>query len=402
MTDKKYRTLEDMDLAGRRVLLRVDINVPLVEGKVRDTTRIRRIAPTVRRILAAGGRPVLLAHLGRPKGRRDEAFSLAPLVPVLRSVLGVPVHFAPDCLGEKAERAAAALAPGHVLLLENTRFHAGEEANAPSLARSMARLGDIYCNDAFAAAHRAHASTEGLAHVLPACAGDLMDSELNALGGALTTAQRPLVALVGGAKISTKLDLLAHLIGKVDSLVIGGAMANSFLMAQGHAVGCSLVEAELLPTASGIIKAAAAQNCALVLPCDIVVAPRLAAHAPCRVLPVGGCPADQMILDAGPQSLRQIKEIFQNSATLIWNGPLGAFEYPPFDAATTAAARHAAYLTRAGRLVSVAGGGDTIAALNAAGVADDFSYISTAGGAFLEWMEGKELPGVAALHRGPA
>ncbi|WP_171234494.1 phosphoglycerate kinase [Ruegeria sp. HKCCA6837] len=394
-----WKTLDDMDLGGKRVLVRVDINVPVVDGTVTDATRIERIVPTVRHILAAGGKPILLAHFGRPGGERRENLSLKQLVPTLEGAFGAPVLFAADCVGTEAELATEALQPGQVLLLENTRFHAAETKNDADLAAGMAKLGDVYCNDAFSAAHRAHSSTEALARLLPACAGRLMQAELEALEGALGAPKRPVTAVVGGAKVSTKLELLGNLINKVDYLVIGGGMANTFLVAQGINVGKSLAERDMQGTAAEILAKAENSGCTIVLPKDIVVAQKFEAHAPHQTLPTDQCPEDGMILDAGPESVAVITDIFSKSQTLIWNGPLGAFELEPFDAATNAAALKAADLTRSGQLVSVAGGGDTVAALNASGAAHDFSYISTAGGAFLEWMEGKTLPGVAALEQ---
>lgn len=394
-----WKTLDDMDLSGKRVLVRVDINVPIVDGVVTDSTRIRRISPTVRDILAAGGRPILLAHFGRPGGERRENLSLNQLVPTLERAFETKVRFAADCVGTEAELAAEQLQPGEVLLLENTRFHASETKNDPDLAAGMARLGDVYCNDAFSAAHRAHSSTEAIARLLPACAGRLMQAELEALESALGQPERPVTAVVGGAKVSTKLELLSNLIEKVDYLVIGGGMANTFLVAKGLNVGKSLAERIMKDTAADIIAKAETLGCQIILPTDIVVAETFASHAPHQVLPAEQCPDEGMILDAGPDSVARITEIFGQSKTVIWNGPLGAFELEPFDAATNAAALKAAAMTRAGQLISVAGGGDTVAALNASGAAGDFSYISTAGGAFLEWMEGKTLPGVAALEQ---
>ncbi|ADE85453.1 phosphoglycerate kinase [Rhodobacter capsulatus] len=394
-----WKTLDEMDLAGKVVLVRVDINVPVENGVVTDATRIEKIAPTVKDILAKGGKPVLLAHFGRPKGKPVPEMSLRPLVPELAKALGVPVKFAEDCIGAPAKTAVAALAAGEVLLLENTRFHAGEEKNDPELSAAMAALGEVYVNDAFSAAHRAHSSTEGVAHILPAVAGRLMAAELKALEAALGNPVRPVCAVVGGAKVSTKLDLLGNLVTKVDHLVIGGGMANTFLVAQGIDVGKSLAEREMAETAREILEKAAAAGCAIHLPADVVVAREFKAGAENEVVGNADCPADAMILDAGPKSVEEIAKVFEASKTLIWNGPLGAFEIAPFDAATNAAAQKAADLTKAGKLVSVAGGGDTVAALNKAGAAEDFSYISTAGGAFLEWMEGKELPGVAALMK---
>lgn len=393
-----WKTLDDMDLDDKRVLVRVDINVPMQDGVVSDDTRIIRIVPTVRDILAAGGIPVLLAHFGRPKGQRRPDFSLQSLVVCLEQALGTPVMFAADCIGAGPAAALQALPKGEVLLLENTRYHAAEEANDPGFAAQIAKLGDIYCNDAFSAAHRAHASTEALARVLPSCAGRLMAAELDALETALGAPKHPVVAVVGGAKVSTKLALLSNLVTKVDHLVIGGGMANTFLAAQGHSVGTSLAEHDMTDTASDILARATATGCEIILPSDVVVAREFAANAPHQTVAINLCPADGMILDAGAQTVARITDCFSTAKTLIWNGPLGAFELEPFDTATNAAARQAANLTKAGGLVSVAGGGDTVAALNKAGVADTFSYLSTAGGAFLEWMEGKTLPGVAALQ----
>ncbi|WP_170402463.1 phosphoglycerate kinase [Ruegeria arenilitoris] len=392
-----WKTLDDMDLQGKRVLVRVDINVPVLDGAVTDDTRIQRIVPTVRDILAAGGKPILLAHFGRPGGERRQNLSLKQLVPTLEAAFGTKVRFGEDCVGYEAQIAAANQGDGEVLLLENTRFHAEETQNSMTLAEDMAKMGDIYCNDAFSAAHRAHSSTEALARLLPSCAGRLMQAELSALEAALGNPQRPVTAVVGGAKVSTKLDLLGNLIEKVDNLIIGGGMANTFLLAKGLDVGKSLAEHAMTDTAAEIMAKADKAGCRIVLPSDVVVAEKFEARAPHKVVPANKCPSDSMILDAGPDSVAAICTIFEQSKTLIWNGPLGAFELEPFDAATNAAALKAAELTRAGKLVSVAGGGDTVAALNASGAAQDFTYISTAGGAFLEWMEGKTLPGVAAL-----
>ncbi len=395
-----WKTLDDMDLKDKVVLTRVDINVPVEDGKVTDTTRIDRIAPTIRDILTAGGKPVLLAHFGRPKGERVPEMSLKVVLPALEAALGVPVAFAEDCIGGPVKRAVAALEPGQVLLLENTRFHPGEATNDELFAASIAALGEVYCNDAFSAAHRAHASTEGIARLLPSCAGRLMAEELKALAAALGDPVRPVMAVVGGAKVSTKLELLGNLVMNVDHLVIGGGMANTFLAAKGIEVGTSLAEHEMAETARDILAKAADFGCDVILPVDIVVAREFREGAEAETLEAAACPADAMILDAGPKSVAKIAEVMALCHTLIWNGPLGAFEIPPFDAATNAAARKAAELTRAGGLTSVAGGGDTVAALNQAGAAGDFSYISTAGGAFLEWMEGKTLPGVAVLEQG--
>ena len=393
-----WKTLDDMDLDGKVVLTRVDVNVPVEDGRVTDATRIERIVPTVRDILARGGKPVLLAHFGRPKGERVPGMSLSVVVPALEEELGVPVKFAEDCIGGPAKTAVSKLEPGEVLLLENTRFHKGEEANDGMFAAALAALGEVYCNDAFSAAHRAHASTEGIARLLPSCAGRLMEAELTALEKALGAPERPVVAIVGGAKVSTKLDLLGNLIRKVDHLVIGGGMANTFLAAQGHDVGNSLAEHDMADTARDVMDKAGETGCEIVLPSDVVVAAAFEANAEHRTVPADQCPPDMMILDAGADTVARIGGIFETCRTLIWNGPLGAFEIEPFDKATNAAAARAAELTKRDKLVSVAGGGDTVAALNKAGVADDFSYVSTAGGAFLEWMEGKTLPGVAALE----
>ncbi|RKF13013.1 phosphoglycerate kinase [Roseovarius spongiae] len=392
-----WKTLDDMDLAGKRVLTRVDINVPVEDGRVTDATRIERIAPTIRDILAAGGTPMLIAHFGRPKGKVVLDMSLRVVLPALEAALGRKVTLIETLDG--AENLTEEARAADVLLLENIRFHPGEEANDPEFARRLAGLGDVYCNDAFSAAHRAHASTEGVAHHLPCCAGRLMQAELSALEAALGAPKRPVAAVVGGAKVSTKLDLLGNLVEKVDTLAIGGGMANTFLAAQGLGVGESLCEHDMGGAARGIMTKAAEAGCEIVLPADIVVAREFAENAPHEVVAAHLCPGDAMILDAGPRSIERLRAVFGAARTVIWNGPLGAFEIAPFDAATNAAARHVAELSRAGRLVSVAGGGDTVAALNHAGAADDFTYISTAGGAFLEWMEGKDLPGVAALKR---
>ncbi len=394
-----WKTLDEVDLDGKVVLVRVDINVPVENGKVTDATRIEKIVPTVTDILSKGGKPVLLAHFGRPKGQVVPEMSLEPLVPALEKALGFPVKFAKDCVGGPAKEAVGALQKGEVLLLENTRFHAGEEKNDPMLAAEMGALGEVYVNDAFSAAHRAHASTEGIAKILPAAAGRLMEAELKALEAALGDPERPVTAVVGGAKVSTKLDLLGNLVAKVDHLIIGGGMANTFLVAQGIDVGKSLAERDMADTAKEIMEKAKAAGCKIHLPVDVVVAREFKAGAENETVANDACPADAMILDAGPKSVEEISEVFENSRTLIWNGPLGAFEIAPFDAATNAAAAKAAELTRDEKLISVAGGGDTVAALNKADAAKDFSYISTAGGAFLEWMEGKVLPGVAALDQ---
>ncbi len=389
-----WKTLDDHDLSGKKVLTRVDINVPMENGKVTDTTRIDRIVPTVNDIRAKGGTPILMAHFGRPKGEVKPELSLAQLVPALSEAFGAGVTFIDGNYGEQT----SALQAGEIALLENLRFNPGEEKNDPSFANRLASLGDIYCNDAFSAAHRAHASTEAIAKLLPNCAGRLMQAELSALENALGTPARPVAAVVGGAKVSTKLELLSNLIEKVDHLIIGGGMANTFLAAQGINVGKSLAEHDLTDTANEILEKAKTVGCAIHLPSDVVVAREFKAGAEHEVTAATDCPEDAMILDAGPETTRAITAIFDRCQTLIWNGPLGAFEIEPFDAATNAAAARAAHQTNAGKLISVAGGGDTVAALNGADAAKHFTYISTAGGAFLEWMEGKDLPGVAALQ----
>lgn len=392
-----FKTLDGLNVAGKRVFLRADLNVPMKDGQVSDTTRIDRTVPGLRELLDAGARLVIGTHFGRPKGQRVAEMSLAPVAEALAAALGQPVAFADDCIGAPAETAVAALKDGQVLLLENLRYHAGEERNDPAFADALARLGDLYVNDAFSCAHRAHASTEGLARRLPAYAGRLMQAELEALGRALEAPERPVAALVGGAKISSKLDLLGNLVARVDMLIIGGGMANTFLAAKGSPVGKSLCEHDLLDTARDILTKAAAAGCEVVLPIDVVVAGEFAAGAVHRTVAVDAVPDDAMILDAGPAAIADLNHRLASCKTLVWNGPLGAFEIPPFDTATNAVARHAASLTDAGTLLTVAGGGDTVAALKHAGAAAQFSYVSTAGGAFLEWLEGKELPGVAAL-----
>jgi len=394
-----FRTLDDVDVKGKRVLVRVDLNVPMADGKVADDTRIRAVAPTIREISAKGGRVILLAHFGRPKDGPEAKFSLKPIVPAVAAVVGRPIGFAADCVGPVAAEAVASMKDGDILILENTRFHKGEEKNDPALVADMAKLGDIYVNDAFSAAHRAHASTEGLAHKLPAYAGRAMQRELEALEAALGNPKRPVVAIVGGAKVSSKIDVLVHLVEKVDALVIGGGMANTFLLANGVAIGKSLAEPDLVDTARKITAAAAKAGSTIVLPVDAVVAPAFKEGAPATIVAIAKVPADQMILDIGPQSVATVNGWIDKAATLVWNGPLGAFEVKPFDKATVAVARHAAERTKAGKLLSVAGGGETVSALNLAGVADDFSFVSTAGGAFLEWLEGKALPGVEVLRR---
>ncbi|MGV2129255.1 phosphoglycerate kinase [Agrobacterium vitis] len=393
-----FKTLDDLtDIAGKRVLLRVDLNVPVSGGKVTDATRIERVAPTIKELSAKGAKVILLAHFGRPKGEPVADMSLSQIISAVEEVLDQAVAFGEDCVGEPAERAVAALNNGDILLLENTRFHKGEEKNDADFTAELAKNGDIYVNDAFSAAHRAHASTEGLAHILPAYAGRTMQAELEALEKGLGKPTHPVVAIVGGAKVSSKIDLLMNLVKKVDALVIGGGMANTFIAAQGIDVGKSLCEHDLAATAKQIMIEAETAGCTIVLPVDGVVAREFKANAANETVSVSAIPADAMMLDVGPKSVAVVNDWITKAATLVWNGPLGAFEIPPFDTATVSAAKHAAERSKAGKLVSVAGGGDTVSALNHAGVVDDFSYVSTAGGAFLEWMEGKELPGVAVL-----
>ena len=395
-----FRTLDDIgEVKGKRVLVRVDLNVPVQDGEVTDTTRIERVAPTITELADKGAKVILLAHFGRPKGVADPAQSLEPIAKAAATVLGRAIAFGDDCIGPAAAHAISALPDGGILLLENTRFHKGEEKNDPEFAAELAANGDLYVNDAFSAAHRAHASTEGIAKLLPAFPGRTMEEELSALEKGLGNQVRPVVAIVGGAKVSTKIDLLMNLVNKVDALVIGGGMANTFLAAKGTDVGKSLCEHDLAATAKQIMIEAATAGCAIVLPTDGVVAREFKAGAASEVVDASAVPADAMILDVGPKTVEAVTDWIDRAATLVWNGPLGAFEIEPFDAATVIAAKHAAARTRSGKLVSVAGGGDTVAALNHAGVADDFSYVSTAGGAFLEWMEGKELPGVEALKK---
>ena len=393
-----FRTLDDLgDIKGKRVLVRVDLNVPMADGKITDATRIERVAPTILELSDKGAKVVLLAHFGRPKDGPDPALSLEPIARAASHIFDRKVTFIPDCIGKMVEGAIFAMMPGDIALLENTRFYKGEEKNDPAFTEKLAANGDIFVNDAFSAAHRAHCSTEGLADFLPAYAGRTMEAELEALDRGLGDPERPVVAIVGGAKISTKLDLLMNLVKKVDALVIGGGMANTFLAARGENVGKSLAEHDLAQTARQIMIEAATAGCAIVLPSDGVVAKEFKAGTASEVVPISAVPADAMILDVGPKTVETINEWIDRAATLVWNGPLGAFEIKPFDKATVVVAKHAAKRTKAGKLLSVAGGGDTVAALNHAGVADDFTYVSTAGGAFLEWMEGKELPGVEVL-----
>jgi phosphoglycerate kinase len=396
----RFSTLDDLEPQGRRVLLRADLNVPVRDGRITDRTRIERLCPTIRELAEKGARVIVCSHFDRPKGKRVPEMSLRPMAEALSEALGRPVAFAEDCVGPAAEAAVAALQDGGVLLLENTRFHAGEEKNDPALAAGLARLADVYVNDAFSAAHRAHASTEGVAHLLPAYAGRLMEAELRALDAALGNPARPVVAIVGGAKVSTKLELLGNLTRRVDVLVIGGAMANTFLAAQGHAMGRSLQEAEMHDTARAILAEAAAAKCEVLLPVDLVVAAEFAPNAASRVVGVDGVPAGMMALDVGPETVAMVESRLRGASTLVWNGPFGAFETPPFDSATVAVAQSVAALTASSGLKSIGGGGDTVAALRHAGVAERMTYVSTAGGAFLEWLEGKTLPGVAALARG--
>ncbi|MGA8590369.1 MAG: phosphoglycerate kinase [Pseudolabrys sp.] len=392
-----FRTLDRVDVKGKRILMRVDLNVPVENGVVTDSTRIERVAPAITEIADKGAKVILLSHFGRPKGR-DPTQSLKPVAAEVARIIKRPIKFADDCIGEPAEQAVAAMKPGEILCLENTRFHAGEEKNDPVFVAELGKLGDIWVNDAFSAAHRAHASTEGLGHKLPAYAGRTMQAEFEALAKALEKPQRPLVAIVGGAKISTKLDLLGNLLDKVNALIIGGAMANTFLLAQGKNVGKSLVETDLVSTALEIMDKAKAGKREIILPVDVVVAEKFEAHASSRVVDTGKVGVTDMILDIGPRSIEQVISVLARAKTLVWNGPFGAFEMEPFDNGTAEVAEAVAELTAAGKLVSVAGGGDTVAALNVAGVADRLTYVSAAGGAFLEWLEGKRLPGVEVLR----
>ena len=396
----KLKPSSEADVSGKRVLVRVDLNVPVKNGKVTDATRIERFMPTLHQLTHKGARLIVLAHFGRPDGKRVPAMSLKVVADKVRELAGHhPVHFADDCIGPVAEKAAANLKPGEVLVLENTRFHLGEEENDPELVKAMARVGDIYVNDAFSCAHRAHASTEGLAHVLPAYAGPQMMAEINALRKALEHPAKPVAAIVGGSKVSTKIPVLTNLCKKVDKLVIGGGMANTFLLADGVKVGKSLAEADQAATVRQVREAAKAAGCEIVLPVDAVVASELKAGVASKTCSLSEVPVDDMILDIGPRSVAAMKQLLASCHTVLWNGPVGAFEVAPFGEGTFAIAREVAALTKAGKLTSVAGGGDTVAALNAAGVTDDLTYVSTAGGAFLEWLEGRELPGVAALAR---
>ncbi|MBS0277990.1 MAG: phosphoglycerate kinase [Proteobacteria bacterium] len=392
-----FKTLDDLNVKGKRVLVRADLNVPMKDGKITDASRIERQAPTIGELSDKGARVIVLSHFDRPKGKVVPEMSLKPIAPALAKELGKPVAFASDCVGDVAKDAVAKLKDGDIVLLENTRFHKGEEANDPDFAKQVASLGDIFVNDAFSAAHRAHATTTGLAYLLPSAAGRSMQAELEHLDKALGNPSRPVMAVVGGAKVSTKLDLLQNLIGKVDYLVIGGAMANTFFVAEGRQIGKSLAERDMVDTALAIVHKATETGCVLILPTDVVAAKEFKAHAEHRTVEIGHVHADEMILDVGPKSIEEFKNRLKVTRTVVWNGPFGAFETVPFDKATVAAAKAVAEETKAGTLISVAGGGDTVAALNHAGVSADFTYISTAGGAFLEWLEGKTLPGVEAL-----
>ncbi|MEW5964681.1 MAG: phosphoglycerate kinase [Pseudomonadota bacterium] len=393
----KLRTIDGVDVKGKRVLVRADLNVPVKNGKVTDATRIERLAPCIEDLAGKGAKVVLMSHFGRPKGGPDPEFTLKPVADKLAAVLGRAVRFVPDCVGAEAEAAVAAMAAGEVAVLENLRFHKGEEKNDPDFARTLARMGDVFVGEAFSSAHRAHASVEGITHILPSYAGPTMQAEINALTAALEVPKRPTAAVVGGAKVSTKIPILTNLVAKVDKLIIGGGMANTFLLAQGVAIGKSLAEPDLAATAREIMAKATAAGCEILLPVDGIVAGEFKEGAASRAVDIAAVPADQMILDVGPKSVAHLVGVLGSCRTLLWNGPMGAFEIAPFGTGTFALAREAARLTKAGQLVSVAGGGDTVAALNAAGVTDDFTYVSTAGGAFLEWLEGRELPGVVAL-----
>ena len=395
----QVRPVSKADVKGRRVIVRADLNVPVKDGKVTDATRLERLVPGLKNLAARGARVVVISHFGRPKGGPDKENSLRPVAGMLERLLGSPIAWGSDCIGPEADKTVGTLKDGGIAVLENLRFHKGEEKNDPEFAKALAKQGDIFVNDAFSAAHRAHASTEGLAHVLPAFAGDLMMEEIEALKSALESPKRPTAAVVGGAKVSTKIDVLKNLAAKVDKLIVGGGMANTFLLARGLAIGKSLAESGLVDTAREIEANARKTGCEIVLPVDAIVANKLEAGAKASTCDVKSVPADAMILDIGPKSVLQLAGLLKNCRTLLWNGPVGAFEVSPFGAGTFALARAAAELTEAGKLVSVAGGGDTVAALNAAGVADKFTYVSTAGGAFLEWLEGRTLPGIAALAR---
>ena len=394
----RYRTIDDLDVAGKRVLVRVDFNVPMKDGAITDATRIERALPTIQELSKKGAKVLLLSHFGRPKGKADPEMSLKPVAKALEKFLGGPVEFAEDCIGDAAKKTVKRMLDGDVAVFENTRFHAGEEKNDPEFAKALAENGDVYVNDAFSAAHRAHASTEGVAHLLPSAAGRAMERELDYLKAALSAPVRPMMAVVGGAKVSTKIELLVNLVGRADILAVGGGMANTFLFAKGISVGKSLCEPDLADTAREIMTQASAKGCEIILPVDVVVAKEFKEGADREVKAADAVGADDMILDLGPDTVNLIAEKIEAAKTLVWNGPLGAFEIKPFDTATVEAARYAAKRVKDDGLVAVAGGGDTVAALSAAGVEDDFTYVSTAGGAFLEWLEGKTLPGVAALE----
>jgi phosphoglycerate kinase len=402
MDFEKLKSIAKVDVQGKRVIVRADLNVPMKDGRVSDATRLERLLPGLKELSARGARIVVISHFGRPKGGPDPEFSLLPVAGKLEELLGRPVVFMPDCIGSDVERAIAALAPGDIAVLENLRFHKGEEKNDREFAAKLAALGDLFVNDAFSAAHRAHASTEGVTHLLPSYAGPLMLEEIDALRAVLDEPERPTAALIGGAKVSTKIPILKHLLDKVDKLIIGGGMANTFLLSHGVDIGKSLAEPDFVDTAREIMTAAKACGCAVVLPVDAVIAREFRSGVAHAVVPTLAVPSDAMILDVGPKSITHMTQVLEECKTLLWNGPLGAFEIAPFGEGTFALAREAARLTREGKLTTVAGGGDTIAALNAAAAADDFTYISTAGGAFLEWLEGRELPGVAALIRAQA
>ena len=394
-----WTTLNQMDLYGKRVLTRVDLNVPMVDGKIADATRIEKIVPTINEIIKKGGTPILLAHMGRPKGKRHQNLSLSQLQEELETYFKSKVIFVADCIGPSVETALEIVKKGEIILLENIRFYPEEEKNDPKFAASLAALADLFCNDAFSVAHRAHVSTTGLAKYLPSCAGKLMENELKALESVLGQPKRPVVTVVGGAKISTKIALIENLIEEVDSIIIGGAMANTFLFSKGFSVGRSLVEESLKPTALRILNKAEKYSCEIILPTDLVIAKELSENTPTLVVSANKCPEKYMILDAGPSTIDNIKRCINSAKTLLWNGPLGAFEVTPFDQATSQAAKFASQKTNNGDLISVAGGGDTVAALNKAGATASFTYVSTAGGAFLEWLEGKELPGVVCLNK---
>jgi len=397
MNFDNLKTTAGLDLAGRRVLVRTDLNVPMVDGKISDATRLKRVIPGLKNLCEQGAKVIVISHFGRPKGASNAAMSLKPLVPAMSELLGKPVVFAADCIGDAASDSINGMKDGDVVLLENLRFHPGEEANAPNFVKALAKLGDIFVNDAFSTSHRAHASTAGIAQHLPSYAGPLMMEEINALRSALDTPERPTVAIVGGAKVSSKIPVLTNLVAKVDKLIIGGGMANTFLLAQGIEIGKSLAEPDFVATAHEILAAAKVNGCEIILPTDATIAREFKAGVPSETVPVTAVPIDAMILDVGPQSVSHLKDVIASCKTVLWNGPLGAFEVEPFGEGTFSLAKKVSALTQAGQMVSIAGGGDTVAALNAAGVTDNFTYVSTAGGAFLEWLEGRDLPGIVAL-----